>query len=288
MQRCCADPFTASNDRWRQRPSSASGGWGRGSWEQLERPHTELMPARRKISAVGTEASEPLRRFGPPRRFCRGCARRQHVSSVTATAWGEARRRRPRTLALDAGLTLVQMAIAFVTCHPAVTSAIIGPRTTEHRETHPQPAAWTSPATSSSASTTSCLQETRSRSPTTCAALAPRLRTQPSPAGRTTASDAPPAPCVIFALRVAGRARLRPAARVSTQPLRHTRSVIQSATKSYANPARSACSCVVTRDNPSSSNTLASTPIPGRRPPEQSAVDSTPACATGRVRHDRA
>ncbi len=39
-------------------------------------------------------------------------------------------------LALDAGLTLVQMAIAFVTCHPAVTSAIVGPRTTEHLETY--------------------------------------------------------------------------------------------------------------------------------------------------------
>ncbi len=35
-------------------------------------------------------------------------------------------------LADEAGLTLVQMAIAFVTQHPAVTSAIIGPRTAEH------------------------------------------------------------------------------------------------------------------------------------------------------------
>ncbi len=35
-------------------------------------------------------------------------------------------------LADEAGITLIQMAIAFATRHPAVTSAIIGPRTTEH------------------------------------------------------------------------------------------------------------------------------------------------------------
>jgi aryl-alcohol dehydrogenase-like predicted oxidoreductase len=35
-------------------------------------------------------------------------------------------------LADEAGLTLVQMAVAFVISHPAVTSAIIGPRTMEH------------------------------------------------------------------------------------------------------------------------------------------------------------
>jgi aryl-alcohol dehydrogenase-like predicted oxidoreductase len=35
-------------------------------------------------------------------------------------------------LADEAGLTLIQMAVAFVTRHPAVTSTIIGPRTMEH------------------------------------------------------------------------------------------------------------------------------------------------------------
>ncbi len=35
-------------------------------------------------------------------------------------------------LADDAGLTLIQLAVAFVVRHPAVTSAIIGPRTMEH------------------------------------------------------------------------------------------------------------------------------------------------------------
>jgi aryl-alcohol dehydrogenase-like predicted oxidoreductase len=39
-------------------------------------------------------------------------------------------------LAEEAGMTLIQMAVAFVTRHPAVTSAIIGPRTIEHLETY--------------------------------------------------------------------------------------------------------------------------------------------------------
>ena len=37
-------------------------------------------------------------------------------------------------LADDAGMTLIQLALAFVINHPAVTSAIIGPRTMEHLE----------------------------------------------------------------------------------------------------------------------------------------------------------
>jgi len=37
-------------------------------------------------------------------------------------------------LADEAGLTLIEMAIAFVLNHPAVTSAIIGPRTIEQLE----------------------------------------------------------------------------------------------------------------------------------------------------------
>jgi aryl-alcohol dehydrogenase-like predicted oxidoreductase len=39
-------------------------------------------------------------------------------------------------LADEAGLTMVQMAVAFVTRHPAVTSAIIGPRTMAHLESY--------------------------------------------------------------------------------------------------------------------------------------------------------
>ena len=37
-------------------------------------------------------------------------------------------------LADAAGMTLIEMAIAFVIRHPAVTAAIIGPRTMEHLE----------------------------------------------------------------------------------------------------------------------------------------------------------
>jgi aryl-alcohol dehydrogenase-like predicted oxidoreductase len=39
-------------------------------------------------------------------------------------------------LADDSDLSLVQLAIAFVTRHPAVTSAIVGPRTLEHLESY--------------------------------------------------------------------------------------------------------------------------------------------------------
>jgi aryl-alcohol dehydrogenase-like predicted oxidoreductase len=34
----------------------------------------------------------------------------------------------------EAGITLIEMAIAFVIRHPAVTAAILGPRTMEHLE----------------------------------------------------------------------------------------------------------------------------------------------------------
>jgi aryl-alcohol dehydrogenase-like predicted oxidoreductase len=36
------------------------------------------------------------------------------------------------TVAADAGLTMIQLALGFVTAHPGVTSAIIGPRTMDH------------------------------------------------------------------------------------------------------------------------------------------------------------
>jgi aryl-alcohol dehydrogenase-like predicted oxidoreductase len=35
-------------------------------------------------------------------------------------------------IAAEAGLTLIQLVLAFVTAHPAITAAIIGPRTAEH------------------------------------------------------------------------------------------------------------------------------------------------------------
>jgi len=39
-------------------------------------------------------------------------------------------------LADETGLTLIQRAVAFATRHPAVTSAIIGPRTMEHLDSY--------------------------------------------------------------------------------------------------------------------------------------------------------
>lgn len=38
-------------------------------------------------------------------------------------------------IAEEAGLTLIQLALGFVTAHPGVTSALIGPRTTDHLHT---------------------------------------------------------------------------------------------------------------------------------------------------------
>ena len=51
-------------------------------------------------------------------------------------------------LADEAGMTLVDMALAFVIRHPAVTAAMIGPRTMEQLESqiNPTDAGWTNPA----------------------------------------------------------------------------------------------------------------------------------------------
>ena len=40
------------------------------------------------------------------------------------------------TLADETGITPIQLAIAFVVRHPAVTSAIVGPRTMDHLESY--------------------------------------------------------------------------------------------------------------------------------------------------------
>jgi aryl-alcohol dehydrogenase-like predicted oxidoreductase len=75
-------------------------------------------------------------------------------------------------LADEAGMTLIQMAIAFVTRHPAVTSGIIGPRTMEHLDTYLAAAGSTSPAICWTVSTRSSHRDTRSTSPTTCGTTA--------------------------------------------------------------------------------------------------------------------
>ena len=87
-------------------------------------------------------------------------------------------------LAEEAGMTLIQMAIAFVTRHPAVTSAIVGPRTMEHLESYLAAAAIDLPS-DVIASTGSFPPGTRSTSPTTCGARRPRRWTPPPGAARS-------------------------------------------------------------------------------------------------------
>ena len=85
-------------------------------------------------------------------------------------------------LADEAGLTLIQMAIAFVTRHPAVTSTIIGPRTMEHWTATSPPTGSTCPAMCLTASTRSFPRGSRSTSPTTCGTSARAHRAEPVPA----------------------------------------------------------------------------------------------------------
>jgi aryl-alcohol dehydrogenase-like predicted oxidoreductase len=87
--------------------SPLAGGWLSGRWrlgaEGLTSRRSAMLPARYDLSLPGNQRK-----------------------LEAADALGK--------LAEDAGLTLIQMALAFVIRHPAVTAAIIGPRTTEHLE----------------------------------------------------------------------------------------------------------------------------------------------------------
>ena len=67
------------------------------------------------------------------RRAPSGC-RTASTCRCPATSASSRRPTRSRRLAEEAGMTLIQMALAFVIRHPGVTSAIIGPRTMEHLE----------------------------------------------------------------------------------------------------------------------------------------------------------
>jgi aryl-alcohol dehydrogenase-like predicted oxidoreductase len=87
--------------------SPLAGGWLSGRWrkgaEDLTSRRASRIPARYDLSKPENQAK-----------------------LEAATALGD--------LASEAGLTLIHMALAFVLQHPAVTSAIIGPRTAEHLE----------------------------------------------------------------------------------------------------------------------------------------------------------
>jgi aryl-alcohol dehydrogenase-like predicted oxidoreductase len=87
--------------------SPLAGGWLSGRWrkgtEDLTSRRAVRLPARYDLSTPANQAK-----------------------LEAATALGD--------LADEAGMTLIHMALAFVLEHPAVTSAIIGPRTMDHLE----------------------------------------------------------------------------------------------------------------------------------------------------------
>jgi aryl-alcohol dehydrogenase-like predicted oxidoreductase len=87
--------------------SPLGGGWLSGRWR------------------VGAEPPQSSRAERLPRRFDLSIpANQRKLEAVEAFA----------RLAEEAGLTLIQLALAFVMRHPAVTAPIIGPRTMEHLE----------------------------------------------------------------------------------------------------------------------------------------------------------
>src|ERR671932_2589882 len=86
--------------------SPLSGGWLSGSWSKDSSPTS---PARQRLAA----------------RFDMSLPENQRkLEAVEQLA----------TVADDAGISMIELAIAFVVNHPAVTSAIIGPRTREQLE----------------------------------------------------------------------------------------------------------------------------------------------------------
>ena len=90
--------------------SPLAGGWLSGKWrtgsKDLSSRRTETMPHRSTWDHY--DMSIPANR----------------AKLDAATALGD--------LAAEAGMSLIHLALAFVIAHPAVTSAIVGPRTTEH------------------------------------------------------------------------------------------------------------------------------------------------------------
>jgi aryl-alcohol dehydrogenase-like predicted oxidoreductase len=87
--------------------SPLAGGWLSGKWRK------------------GKDAPESTRAARIPARYdLTDPANQRKLDAADALA----------QLADDAGITLIEMAIAFVIRHPAVTAAIIGPRTMEQLE----------------------------------------------------------------------------------------------------------------------------------------------------------
>jgi aryl-alcohol dehydrogenase-like predicted oxidoreductase len=91
--------------------SPLAGGWLSGKYRRGQEVSGPGSPARARLSGA-YDASNPA----------------NAAKLAAADALG--------SLADEAGMTLIQMAVAFVTSHPAVTSAIIGPRTMEHLDAY--------------------------------------------------------------------------------------------------------------------------------------------------------
>jgi aryl-alcohol dehydrogenase-like predicted oxidoreductase len=87
--------------------SPLAGGWLSGKW-RLDAPEDQLTSRRSAMMASRYDLSIP------------GNQRKLKAADALAT------------LAEEAGMTLIEMSLAFVIRHPAVTAAIIGPRTMEH------------------------------------------------------------------------------------------------------------------------------------------------------------
>jgi aryl-alcohol dehydrogenase-like predicted oxidoreductase len=92
--------------------SPLGGGWLSGKYRKGRDIDAPGSPARRQRFAAALDATRP-----------ENAAKLDAAEALGA-------------LADEAGLTLVQLAIAFVLRHPAVTSAIVGPRTMEHLESY--------------------------------------------------------------------------------------------------------------------------------------------------------
>ena len=90
--------------------------------------HPDLQPARRRLAVRLLERRQLTDLARPP-------AARRPLRHVAAREPAQARSRPAlQQVADDAGLTMIELAIAFVINHPGVTSAIIGPRTMEQLE----------------------------------------------------------------------------------------------------------------------------------------------------------
>src|SRR4051795_8253907 len=99
--------------------SPLSGGWLSGNWTADSSPTS---PARQRLAPRAASSRPPPARRRLAARFDMSLPENQRkLEAVEQLA----------KVADDAGLSLIELAIAFVVNHPAVTSAIIGPRTME-------------------------------------------------------------------------------------------------------------------------------------------------------------